>query len=540
MKLSKILLLVLAFFAAEFLIIQDAYARRGFRSSTSRSWGSKSKKTSSWGSKSKDTNDRTRKSKSSWDSRSKSNPSSSKTSNKAAVASTPKPSRAVPYQKTAFQRKMSRSVSGTQANKSLTAYKQEQTKFKPLTVDKKAIDRNPTFQKFKSKGDYHKPTYYARRDRFYKGYSNPNMYRSFPSFGIWDGLMLWFILDNISQASNKQMYYNNMNDEGIKQFRSEAEKLAQSDEQLKAKLEQLDKEMAVMKASGVAPKPGVLPAGIDPDLFLAGAAMDRLQPSINLCSGVKSGNYHYAANLMKENSLLEINLVPTKGSKDNFDKIDQGICDAAIVQKDAIVEHDDQKAQEKVDVAIEMYPEFAHLICRESDKVDSIKDLSSEHRVSIGFENSGSALTWKNMKVVQSNLSSVKVDYEGPSTGLMKLQQGKVNCIFSMVSLGSSFLDSKNVPKKLKLVHLDVGLDAFKDRDGNRIYEDGEIEAGAYPKLQESSFLGGSKATKTFFTRASLVISDKWKQENEEGYDQISEVLLSVKPKIDNHVDPKG
>ena len=283
MRLSKIIILISLFFASEFIVLSDAYARRGFRSRMSRSWGSKSSK-SPWGVKKSHTNDRTRKSKSNWGSRTsrvKSNKGASCTSSRAVKTTKP-----ASYQKTSFQRKMSNKVSQKQANKAFKDYKSEQKQYKPLKSDNKSIRSHSMFKRFKSKGNYDRRSYYSRRSNYYGGYRSPYLYRSYSSFGIWDGMMMWFIIDNLNQSRYRNMYYNHMNNKGFKKFRSEADTLAKNDQELKGKLDKLDQEMAQMKAKGIKQDPNYLPEGVDPDIFLAGAVLANLQPSINLCSGV--------------------------------------------------------------------------------------------------------------------------------------------------------------------------------------------------------------------------------------------------------------
>ncbi len=61
-----------------------------------------------------------------------------------------------------------------------------------------------------------------------------------PRFGVWNGLFLWFLLDNMSRAGSVDFFHNHRDDPGYAQWRAEAEKRAQTDGELRGKLDQLD------------------------------------------------------------------------------------------------------------------------------------------------------------------------------------------------------------------------------------------------------------------------------------------------------------
>ncbi|HEY0835263.1 MAG TPA: DUF2491 family protein, partial [Azospirillum sp.] len=69
-------------------------------------------------------------------------------------------------------------------------------------------------------------------------------YNSPPRFGIWDGLFLWFLLDNLTRSGSADFFHNHRDDPGYGQWRAEAERRAQTDAELRAKLDQLDRQLA--------------------------------------------------------------------------------------------------------------------------------------------------------------------------------------------------------------------------------------------------------------------------------------------------------
>lgn len=93
-----------------------------------------------------------------------------------------------------------------------------------------------------------------------RGYRMPDAYAGRSSFGAFDAIMLWFLLDTISDSSHADFFRNNQNDSGYRDWRAEADRLAADDPALKAKLAQLDRELAA--APGDPAKAGQLPADI--------------------------------------------------------------------------------------------------------------------------------------------------------------------------------------------------------------------------------------------------------------------------------------
>lgn len=117
----------------------------------------------------------------------------------------------------------------------------------------------------------YRDTYYAGRGWSAPGYA----YRSYPSFGLWDAMFLWFML---RQASGPSFMYNHQDDPGVKAFRQEADKLAADNADLKKQLADLDTKVDQMRRDGVTPDPKAMPEGVDPSVALAADAVVREQP----------------------------------------------------------------------------------------------------------------------------------------------------------------------------------------------------------------------------------------------------------------------
>ena len=99
--------------------------------------------------------------------------------------------------------------------------------------------------------------YYAQRS-----WSVPPYVRqASPSFGIWDAAALWFLLDTVSSASHSRFFYDHANDPGVRQWREQADRQADSDPAIRAKLATLDQQVAALQ--GQQRDPNYLPPDMD-------------------------------------------------------------------------------------------------------------------------------------------------------------------------------------------------------------------------------------------------------------------------------------
>lgn len=124
---------------------------------------------------------------------------------------------------------------------------------------------NPN-RSFNSYGDYNR-----YRDNYYsgRGWSAPGYaFGSYSSFGMWDAMFMWFMLSHLTSGSS--FFYNHQSDPGVQAFQKEAQRMAESNADLKKQVDELNAKLDDMKKSGVAPDPNTpLPADVDPNVALA-------------------------------------------------------------------------------------------------------------------------------------------------------------------------------------------------------------------------------------------------------------------------------
>jgi hypothetical protein len=121
-------------------------------------------------------------------------------------------------------------------------------------------------------------SYYYRRNVFYDTYrwSTPGyVYRMYPRYGLWDAVFLAFALDHIAEEQYALMLYHHQRDSEIQQWMDDTDRLAEDNEELRAKMENMKLEMARLKDSGVEVDASYVPPDAE-DVALSPEVIDQL------------------------------------------------------------------------------------------------------------------------------------------------------------------------------------------------------------------------------------------------------------------------
>jgi hypothetical protein len=108
-----------------------------------------------------------------------------------------------------------------------------------------------------------RPDWYRDRGWF----PQPGIFGAGRSFGVWDGLFLWFMLDNLTRAGSVDFFRNHRDDPAIREFRAEAERQARDNADLRARLDELDRQLA--RQPDAPTNPDYLPPGVPPEVAIA-------------------------------------------------------------------------------------------------------------------------------------------------------------------------------------------------------------------------------------------------------------------------------
>ncbi|WP_120009492.1 DUF2491 family protein [Teichococcus vastitatis] len=102
------------------------------------------------------------------------------------------------------------------------------------------------------------------------------------SFGIWDAAFLWFLFSTLNRPGHTDFFRNHQNDPGYQEWRQEAERRAQGDAEVRARLDELDRQIA--QNNGQPRDPNYLPPDVPAEVATGGDAnaglADRRTPSL--------------------------------------------------------------------------------------------------------------------------------------------------------------------------------------------------------------------------------------------------------------------
>ena len=436
------------------------------------------------------------------------------------------------------------------AQESLKAYKTEQTKFKEpaFKVDQSKYESNPLYQKGKVYSGFDYNNYYGNRDNYYKsqGYQPPPYaYNTAPSFGIFDSLFLFWMLDHISNRNVAATAYNHSDDPGYKKWRQDTENLAKDNAELKTKLDELDKQVKSMAGS---PKdPGYLPKGVPADVALAATALATKKPekpTLRLVTGQEGGWYSRFGTIFKKDARdLDVTLINSPGSMDNLKMLVDGKADLGIVQSDALALMNKKFPGKKlVSEQTTLFLEYLQLIANRASGIKSINDIDPKKNVVyVGPVGSGSALTWETLCEKNESYRKVPVVNSDFLTALREVEKNPRALMLFVGGLNSDFLrKAEELAKKsgnLALVAVDDNsVKNEKDENGNPIYSMVQIPGNIYPYLEKGWIF--SHETKTLAVHAVLVLRTEWaSQYGPPAMDDLSLAINQVRPDIQKLVN---
>ena len=168
-----------------------------------------------------------------------------------------------------------------QSQQAYQRFQADQQKFRapPAAAppDTKAAQQTPAWRQYGSRWHSADSYYAAREDALRRApsvrlyYEHPPVYvlQGRPSYGAYAGAFLGgVLLDRIMQPSYAQWAYSHANDPGFQAWRDDMQRQAADNADLRAKLAQMDAQVAQLKAQN-APTSEALPEDVDPSLVVA-------------------------------------------------------------------------------------------------------------------------------------------------------------------------------------------------------------------------------------------------------------------------------
>lgn len=359
-------------------------------------------------------------------------------------------------------------------------------------------------------------TYYSRRDTYYDTHrwSAPTYaYHSQPSFGMYDGLFMWAMLDGIH---DRNMYYHHRNDAGMREWRQEADRMAADNAELRAKLAKLDANVNQLQASGVPANDKYVPNGVDPGVILAAeVATGAGDLTVNFGSGGKSGNYFAFCNEIKAAATGSVPVIchNTNGSVANMDGLVSGEFDAIMVQANVYTKWVRDNPDVKIDgLQASIYPEVVFMLANKDSGIDEISDVDPrKHRIYAA--GSGAVTTLADFAVRDSDydaLAKGAVQVEPNAKSLELVANNPNGVMFYVCGMKCGLIDQANASFGGKLQ-----MAAVNDWDLNNTADDGDESyrfvkvPETYKNLQPSGWLS-SGDVETIAVDAVLIVSKEW------------------------------
>ena len=382
-------------------------------------------------------------------------------------------------------------------------------------------------------------TYHSRRETYYSSYRPPAyVYHSRSSFGAYDAMFLWMMLD---RPTNHSSYYHHQRDPGFQQWRVEANKQAATNAELKAKLAALDASVAGM--NGIPVNPEFVPEGMDADLMLSESVVKGLNKelrTLKIATATAGNNYYNFGKNIKANSALNVNILTSAGSMANLNNLVAGTVDAAIVQSDAFKVFQKENPTKKI-AALQapLYKEYVHVLSNRRGSVKNIGDLTSKHTIYVA-KGSGAEVTWKAFGLEDSKFQKIPMKYASLSEALMKVSADPMAITIFVSGLNSNFLKTANqYGSTVRLVNVDdADFDDATDQYGNKIYSFTKIPGSTYKKLQDGIIFS---STKTLSVDSVFIVSKAWKtKQGNTALENLTSTVAGVLPSFKKNVERNG
>ena len=256
---------------------------------------------------------------------------------------------------------------------------------------------------------------------------------------------------------------------------------------------------------------------------------------MNLCTGISGFLYAKVGAELAEQlkGTIDVTLIPSTGSVDNFRLMHEGKCDALLGQSDAYYVYNatNPNAAMKFEDVGPLYFEYGQLLCNRESGIKSISGLKkrADAKIAIGPPGSGSQTTWYALTDKNKDLGKIQSIPLDGELALTRIITGReAQCLFAVSGLNTKFMKKANEVGAGKLVLASFDDQSFvsvNDDTGKSLYVYKSIPGGTYPNLQDGMF---SSAVSTIAVRAEFILSSDWYARNPAVYGDLSTVILRM------------
>ncbi|BBI61610.1 hypothetical protein HSBAA_29160 [Vreelandella sulfidaeris] len=166
-------------------------------------------------------------------------------------------------------------------------------------------------------------------------------------------------------------------------------------------------------------------------LALAASLSAHAEPLV-ISSGVAGGTYHnvFGANLSKilHEQRVENNLVASRGSVENLDRLGAGEVDVGFTQADALAAWLNHNPGAAVETIGALGQECVYIATAVDGPIDDEDDLGKEGvKIAVGEQGTGSAETWDYLRTLESDYMKASTFYQGGIRTLAQVKTGQMD-----------------------------------------------------------------------------------------------------------------
>lgn len=251
-------------------------------------------------------------------------------------------------------------------------------------------------------------------------------------------------------------------------------------------------------------------------------------PVVNYCSGGSGGNYEYSGRELSRQvrSQVDVQVINTRGSWDNLERIESGECDMGIVQSDALYVWETEGNPFNFRVSKPMFTEYVHMICRRDLGVDSIQELDENASIYAGEIGSGANVSIRGMIAADeehggSEFTGFALRNEGGEAAAVFLADGDADCMIFTAAPGTTFMNTvERFSDDLVMITVedkDFNDVVVEDSGGNEVsvWTPVTLPGDSYGDIMPGGLFGNSSVD-TFGVQATLVFNEDWVQSNRE------------------------
>jgi hypothetical protein len=309
------------------------------------------------------------------------------------------------------------------------------------------------------------------------------------------------LLNHSASASELEEYRRHYNDPEVRAWREEQLAKAESDSELKRKLDELEGRVSNTKS---VPRPQELPVA-------------------KVCAGLPQGAYTQVAHLLNDSVAVEV--MQTSGSIENVQAVRDGRCDIGFAQRDVVVSETGQQLKASSDFMLEALM----LICQRQQAPASLADLPRGMRVALA-EQSGAEATWNILSERLPHLREINlVRSVTPSEAVALSSSGPADCAFLVTHPDSGMAGFADLDDRLRLVPIrEADFEPMASHsEWKHLYLPVSIAGRRFKHLAAAPWTDG------YAVETVLLVNEAWQKEHLPAYDRILHAMAKIRTRME-------